>query len=439
MTPAGSGAGPVSVGVDLGTSGCRAIAIDAAGEPLAERRVALPAPESPREGWHQQDPVCWWRAVREVLGALVADLAGRPVAGVAVDGTSATLLLAAPDGQPLTPALMYNDRRSVAAAERIAHCAPPESAARGPGSSLAKLLYLADSADPLPPCIALHQADWIAARLTGRVGASDWNNALKLGFDPQGLAWPDWVRALVPSGVSLPRVLPPGAPIAPMDPGVAKSLGLAGDIRVLAGTTDSTAATLAAGAVEPGDAVTCLGTTLVLKVVSERPVVCAARGVYSHRVGELWHVGGASNSGGGVLARYFSAAELAALSAGIDPGAPSGLDYYPLPSVGERFPRADPALAPRLAPIPDDPVHFLHGLLEGIARIEAEGYRLLESLGAPRPRRILTTGGGASNDTWTAIRERLTGVRIKRADHQEAAFGTALLVRQGLSGGPRGG
>jgi sugar (pentulose or hexulose) kinase len=423
------------IGIDLGTSGCRAVAVNSAGVVLAEQRRSLPAPLTPRDGWVEQDPLLWWEAVREVLGQLTAELTGVRVRALCVDGTSATLLLADRDGRPLTPALLYNDRRALDAAAAVDAVAPRDSAARGAGSSLSKLICLAQGladAGNLPPdSLALHQADWIAGRLTARYGPSDWNNALKLGYDAELMAWPGWVRGLVPEAVRLPEVVAPGAELAPLTPGLAAELGLDPDVRVVAGTTDSTAAVLAAGAREPGDAVTCLGSTLVMKVVARRSLTASRYGIYSHRLGDLWLVGGASNSGGAVLRQHFSDEELKALSALIDPERPTGLDYYPLPRPGERFPRADPRLAARITPVPEDRVRFLHGLLEGMARIEAEGYALLCRLGAPAPTHVLTTGGGSVNAVWEAIRHRALGVPVRAAVHQEAAYGSAMLALRG--------
>jgi D-ribulokinase len=420
------------IGVDLGTSGCRAVAVDGAGAKLTEVRRFLPEPQTPADGWVEQDPEAWWAAVRGCLEEIAVMLPGVRVRALCVDGTSATLLLADGGGNPLTPALLYSDRRSLGGAAAVDAVAPPDSAARGPSSSLSKLIHLAQGlpgAGSLPTDIlALHQADWIAGRLTGRYGWSDWNNALKLGYDAQRLTWPDWVLGLVPGGVRLPLILAPGADLGALDPRVAADLGLDPKARLLAGTTDSTAAAIAAGVRAPGDAVTCLGSTLVLKVVSERPLTASRYGVYSHRLGDLWLVGGASNSGGAVLRQFFSDGELAELSARIDPGRPSGLDYYPLPRRGERFPRAAPDLPPRIGPIPGDRVRLLHGLLEGMARIEAEGYALLAGLGAPPPTRVLSTGGGSINRTWEAIRRRILGVPVLAAVHQEAAYGAALLA-----------
>jgi sugar (pentulose or hexulose) kinase len=197
---------------------------------------------------------------------------------------------------------------------------------------------------------------------------------------------------------------------------------------IVAGTTDSTAAFLATGADRIGQAVTSLGSTLVLKVLAERPVFAPAYGVYSHRLGERWLVGGASNSGGAVLRQFFSDAQLHALESQLHPETLTGLDYYPLPSCGERFPLNDPALPPRLEPRPADAAQFLQGLLEGIARIERRGYEVLHSLGAPYPSEVISIGGGAINAAWRQIRARMLGVPVHLAQQQDAAYGAALLA-----------
>lgn len=174
--------------------------------------------------------------------------------------------------------------------------APPESPARGPGSSLSKLLHLLPGLGPgRPPgrdLLALHQSDWISGRLAGRYGWSDWNNVLKLGYDPQRLAWPDWVLGLVSDRVRLPRALAPGAVLGSLSPRLAAEFGLDPRAQILAGTTDSTAAALAAGARVPGEAVTSLGSTLVLKILSPQPLSASRFGIYSHRFGDHWLVGG---------------------------------------------------------------------------------------------------------------------------------------------------
>jgi sugar (pentulose or hexulose) kinase len=416
------------IGVDVGTSGCRVLAIDADAGVLARAEAALPPPR--RVGAHgvEQDPWLWWRALRRVLRDLAARLRRHRPAALCLDGTSATVLLAAPDGNPLGPALMYNDARSRAEADRVARQAPGDAPARGPTSSLAKCLHLSARVNPPSGSLVLHQADWLLGRLTGRFGVSDWNNALKLGYDPARECWPGWLSGLGLELIRLPRVFPPGTPVAGLSPESARATGLPDGMRVAAGTTDSTAAVLATGIRRQGDAVTCLGSSLVLKILAPGPVTSPPHGVYSHRFGGLWLVGGASNSGGAVLRRFFTDAQMAELSRRLRPEQPSGLDYYPLPAPGERFPVSSPDLAPRLTPRPEDDLRFFQGLLEGIAAIEAEGYRLLHALGAPAPTRVLTIGGGAGNQGWERIRQRLLGVAVTAARHRDAAYGSALLA-----------
>ena len=89
---------------------------------------------------------------------------------------------------------------------------PPDSAARGAGSSLAKLLYLRSKLQ-VTDYLALHQADWLAGKLSGRFGISDENNALKTGYDPLQRCWPEWLAALSVSTSQLPEVVAPGSVI----------------------------------------------------------------------------------------------------------------------------------------------------------------------------------------------------------------------------------
>jgi sugar (pentulose or hexulose) kinase len=421
------------VGLDLGTSGCRAVAIDADRNILAQARTPLPPSRHPEPGTSEQTPQDWWLAVCQTLRKLTADLTGN-IRALSIDGTSSTLLLCEHDGTPLTPALMYDDRRARDQAQRLARAAPADSPALGPGSALAKLLYLQTLASADKAAHAMHQADWISGKLSGQFGRADENNVLKLGYDPVGRKWPEWLNSLDFPTHLLPRVHPVGTPLGGIAYQVAKGLGLAEDVLLVAGTTDSNAAVLAAGLDRRGDAVTSLGSTLVIKVFSDRPLSSSRYGIYSHRIADGWLTGGASNTGGAVLRQFFTDREIIRLSSQLNPAKPLNLGYYPLPAVGERFPRSAPDMQPKLHPRPKSRQDFLQALLEGIADIEAEGYARLAQLGAPFPRRVFSSGGGAVNQAWRQIRERRLGVPVLRATQTEAAFGTALLARSALLG-----
>ncbi len=423
--------GECFIGVDVGTSGCRAVAIDPAGAALAESTLPMAPPLRSADGASTQEPSVWWGALTRCLRDLGERIRGLPPRALCLDATATSLLLADRDGNPLGPAMMYDDRRATEQARRVAAVSPDHSPARGANASLAKLLYLMEQLDPPDGTLALHQADWLLGGLCARHGVSDWNNSLRLGFDPQAERWPDWLQRLPLRTLTLPQVRPPGALLGTLSPDSARLTGLPVGLAVHCGTTDSTASVLAAGVSQPGDGVTVLGSTLVVKLLSSDPLSDPALGVYSHRIGDLWLTGGASNSGGAVLRRFFDDQVIERLSAAMNPDRPTGLDYYPLLRPGERFPCNDPDFAPRLEPRPARDELFLQGMLEGMAAIEASGYRLLGELGAPRLRRVVSIGGGAGNPQWRRIRERLLGVPVTTARHQQAAYGAALLALRG--------
>lgn len=407
------------LGLDFGTTGARVCVVDSDGVIVHEDRAAYPDPEG-------QNPLDWREALLALLSRLPASVAAQ-LQGIAIAGTSGTVLLCDDDLEPISPALLYPDSRAGAQASTLASIAPPEHTVCSATSGLAKFLWLTQNEDTVDATYFMHQADWLAALLTRVGGISDYHNALKSGYDAERLCWPDWVLQL-PHTHLLPQVVAPGAPVSTINPAMAKHFKINPACSVHAGTTDSIAAFIATGVNEPGMAVTSLGTTIVLKLLSERRVEAAQYGVYSHRYGNLWLVGGASNAGGSVLRQHFSDEQLANLSACINPEQDSPLDYYPLPRHGERFPVNDPQLVPRLTPHPPNEVEFLHGLLQGLSRIEAAGYARLAELGATPLKSVATCGGGAKNPAWNRMRARLLGVPVIAAVQSKAAYGCALLA-----------
>ncbi|MCK4588041.1 MAG: carbohydrate kinase, partial [Gammaproteobacteria bacterium] len=125
----------------------------------------------------------------------------------------------------------------------------------------------------------------------------------------------------------------------------------------------------------------------------------------------------------------FSMEQLQTMTPQLKPETPTGLNYYPLPATGERFPANDAQLKPQLEPRPENDIVFFQGLLEGIAEIEAKGYQMLAELGAPQPVSVRTTGGGAKNQAWTKIRANILGSAMTEANQTEAAYGAALLAK----------
>ena len=242
------------LGIDLGTSGIRAILLDEHEHLIAAARTPLPPPrqEGPAV---EQDPALWWAGVVRVLEDLRHQAPLHAVCAIAVDGTSGTLLLTDAQGQPLHAALMYNDSRARDQLQTLQALAPAESPVHSASSGLAKLLWLSAQPYAAQARHALHQADWIAGKLAGRFGFSDPNNSLKTGYDARHNRWPIWLEQLPRLPNWLPTVNPQATPVCGIDPAIADRFGLSPQVQIIAGTTDSTASGSADGT-RPG------GTTL---------------------------------------------------------------------------------------------------------------------------------------------------------------------------------
>ncbi|KAJ6828602.1 uncharacterized protein M6B38_362670 [Iris pallida] len=337
------------LGIDFGTSGARYTLIDKQGLIHSERKRSY---SQPIDG----DTINWASSWRETLMLLLEDLPTnlRPyIASISIDGTSATTLIVDSDtGELLSRPFLYNE--SFPDALPIVKSFAPENHTVCSGSStLCKLVSWWNSKDLNKlNSVLMHQSDWLLWLLHGKLGVSDYNNALKVGYDPEIDSYPSWLLSQ-PFSRLLPSIKAPGTPIDCLREDIRSHFGFSKDCIVCTGTTDSIAAFLAARATETGKAVTSLGSTLAIKLLSTHRIEDARFGVYSHRLDDRWLVGGASNTGGAVLRHIFTDNQLEALSNQIDPSVPSPLDYYPIPTNGERFPVADANMIPRLGPRPD--------------------------------------------------------------------------------------
>ena len=147
-----SGAGTTTlnsiyIGIDFGTSGCRAIAINGKNSILAKARISLPESKI-KNGHIVQNPHDWWLACHLVLDNLLSQIYPEQVKAIAIDGTSGSVLLSNPDGSLVSEAYMYNDKNNLAEAEDIKQVAPTNSGAHGSSSGLAKCLSLLKTFKP---------------------------------------------------------------------------------------------------------------------------------------------------------------------------------------------------------------------------------------------------------------------------------------------------
>ena len=410
----------LALGVDLGSSGLRLALLNGQGKLVAERQAAYPGPFEAAASW------------RDGLVTLVASLEPdlrRRIGAIALDGTSGTLLRCDPNGSPLGDALPYHracPEQQPACAAMVADGSPAASAS----GSLARALALRQGADG--PGLLRHQADWLMGWLLGDWRWGEEGNNLKLGWDLVESCWSGTLSSQNWAS-ELPEVVASGTRLGALGACARTLLDLEPGCLVVAGTTDANAAVLAANP-QPGEGITVLGTTLVLKQFSPEPI--SGPGISCHRLGGRWLVGGASNAGGGVLRQFFSGQDLAELSRQINPDRPSGLQLRPLPRPGERFPVDDPGLEPVLGPRPVSDALFLQGLLEGLAAIERAGWQRLRELGAPPIGRVISLGGGARNPQWRLLRQRCLGLPVWNRPNLSAAAGVARLALGALEQEP---
>lgn len=425
-------------GIDVGTQSVRVTVLGEDGHRVATGRWRLRSQRrAPRR--HEQRPEEWWEATvaacRQVADTV--DLSG--LQALAICSTSGTVLLADEHGTPLTPAVMYDDDRGAAHVPAARDAAPDRWRALGvtiqASWGLPKTLeLLATTPGARDGGVRLmHCADFLGSRLCGTAVATDTSHALKSGYDALAGEWPrSAVAALnLPPGL-LPDVVRPGTTLGAIGPAVAAETGLPAGARVVAGMTDGCAAQIAANALRAGDGVSVLGTTLILKGVSDRPVHDPAGAVYAHAHPDGgWLPGGASNVGARALQAAFPGRELAELDGLAQSREPAGGAIYPLIEPGERFPFYRPDAEPLQTGTLTDEVDRYAALLQGVAFVERLGMVALGRLGAPITGRLALTGGGTRSRYWTQLRADVLGRPVELPVTPEPSVGMAVLAAAG--------
>ncbi|GAB2818813.1 FGGY-family carbohydrate kinase [Streptomyces daliensis] len=452
---------PVVAGIDIATAAVRVLCADARGRVLAEGRAALPRPErsgQAGQGRSEQDARAWWpataRALREATSALPGG--GREVVAVAVSATSGTLVLAGPDGRPLGPALMYDDRRAAplnaraqeagsrrwerlglavgptAALGRVGWYAALAGSAADGVAARDRALFAGAAAAPYRALRVLHTPDVIGAALTGGPVPTDWSHALKTGYDPLAREWPDEVLAALGIPVEwLPEVRPPGTEAGTVCASAAAETGLPEGCAVRLGMTDGCAGQLATGAVRPGQFVGVLGTTYVLKGVTRELLTDPSGALYSHRHPDGWWLpGGASSTGGEALADI-PARRMPGLDAAAAGRGPASCVRYPLRREGERFPFVSGEARGFTLGTPADEADAHRAALEGVAFLERLAVERVRELGVPVEGPLHAAGGGSRSALWNRIRATALGLPLRVAERAETAFGAALLAATG--------
>jgi sugar (pentulose or hexulose) kinase len=423
----------VWLGLDLGTQSARAVAVSASGDVLAGASRPL---TSHRDGpRHEQDPEQWWDALATACREALAGLTRQPIGGLALCGTSGTVLLVDSAGEPVSTGLMYDDSRAVDDARRANEAGAAVWDSLGyrmqPSWALPKLLWLLREYGEWARGARLaHQVDFVTRRLVGHDVPADSSHALKTGYDLLHDAWPHEVMTALGVPVEmLPDVVRSGTRLGAVGAAGAEATGISEGTPVIAGMTDGCAAQLAAGALSEGSWNSVLGTTLALKGVASELIRDPLGAVYSHRSPDgRWLPGGASSVGAGVLSTRFPRRDLQALDRRAAQREPADVLAYPLVASGERFPFVAPEAEGFVLGEPQDESDHYAALLQGVAYVERLCFDHLDRLGAPTDGRLSLTGGATRSRYWCQLRADVLGRAVWLPEHAEAALGMAVLA-----------
>ncbi len=425
------------VGIDVGTQGVRVALVTVGGDVLFEaaRRFVL-TPDMRQE----QSPDDWWAGTLAMMDELVSsDVLAHGmyrVVAIGVDSTSGTVIPLDVSNRPLHPAIMYSDPRAADEGRRCKSLAERFAAGGYTGfnasSGLSKMVWFVESYPDRVASIRkwVHAADYITGMLSGRFDVTDYTNALKSGYDVARCRWPGYLIDHLPLEAGwFQDVVPSGTPIGKLRDALAARWAMP-DAQVVVGMTDGCASQLASGAVKPGEWNTTIGTTLVIKGVTEQAVHDAEGRVYSHRHPDgYWMPGGASNTGADWVAADFGT-DLQALDVEASACIPTGKLAWPLKQVGERFPFIANA-ARGFAPEGLSAAVGFAARMEGVAFIERMAYELIEQLAGEQVEAVYTAGGGSNSDTWLRIRANVLRRPIYKCREASGAVGAAICAAAG--------
>jgi xylulokinase len=432
------------VGLDVGTSSVKGLAIDENGAVVgvAERGYPL---STPRPGWSEQDPEDWWRGAAEVLDELDAASA----AGIGLSGQMHGLVALDESDRPLRPAILWNDGRTQAQCDEIEERIGFERLVELTGNralagfTAPKLLWMAENEPELYERIAhvLLPKDYVRLKLTGEHAIDVADASGTLLFDVAARAWSaEVLRALDMDRAWLPAVFE-----SPAVSGVTH-----GGVPVAAGAGDQAAGALGVGVVtEGGPASVVLGTSGVVFAALDRYEHDPRARVHAfcHAVPDAWHAMGVMLSAAGSLQwlRETVGGTYDELLTGASEWAPGveGLLFAPY-LAGERTPHADPGARGAFAGLSlrHDRGALARAVLEGVAFGLRDALDLVADMSHPprRPRTGRVSGGGGRSDLWLQIVASVLEMPLEATVVDEgAAYGAALLggVAAGVWDDPR--
>jgi xylulokinase len=439
------------LGMDVGTSGTRAVLVDEQGRIVSSASEEHAPFRTEHPGWAEQDPEDWWRAAQTAIrGALAAaPQPHEPVGGVGLTGQMHGAVLLDKSGTVLRPSLIWCDTRTqpecdwlteTIGYERLIEltCNPAL-----PNFTLTKLLWVKEHEPEIFARTAhiLCPKDYVRFRLTGAYAIDVQEASGTLLLDVTNRRWSSEVAAAAGIPESwLPELYESPEVCATISADAAGLTGLTAGTPVVAGAGDQGAGAVGMGILQPGSVSATIGTSGVVFAATAAPIKDPKGRLHTfcHAVPGRWHVMGVTQSAGlsfRWLKETFFAGEnydqLTAAASAVPPGS-LGLEWAPY-LLGERTPHLDPVVRAAFAGITTThtAAHFVRAVLEGVAYSLEDTFSLFAALGIP------LGGGGARGPLWRQIQAAVYGHAVEILTAEEGgAFGAALLAGVGAGAWP---
>ena len=448
------------IGIDVGTTGTKALLIDDQGHVLARATAEYPM-YTPRPQWAEQDPEDWWQATIRSVRRVLKESGINPtdISGIGLTGQMHGMVILDAQGKVLRPCIMWNDQRTASQCEWIMNTIGRDRFLELtlnpalPGFTAPKIIWTREHEPEVYAQAAkvLLPKDYVRYRLTGAYATEVSGASGTVLLDVSQRQWSQEVlqELGIPAGW-MPECVESVEITGKITAEVADLTGLPAGIPVVGGAGDQAASAVGTGVVEPGLVSVTLGTSGVVFAYTEEPSRDPEGRLHTfcHAVPNKWHVMGVTLSAGGSL-RWFrdtlglSEKNIATLS-GVDPydiltaeasNAPAGCEgllFLPY-LTGERTPYPDPNARGTFfgLTLRHDKRHMMRAVLEGVAYSLRDSIELFRDL-AISIQQVRAVGGGARSAMWRQIFADVFGIEIVTINVTDStAYGAALLAGVG--------
>ncbi|MEO8482918.1 MAG: xylulokinase [Acidobacteriota bacterium] len=442
------------LGIDIGTSGSRALLVDETGVIVASATSAHEPFRSPGPAWAEQDPADWWRAAQEAVRTVLArgNVAGRDIACIGLSGQMHGAVLLDEAGDVLRPSIIWCDQRTAEECQWLDREVGPARLLELTSNpaltnfTLTKLLWVRTHEPDVWKRVrhVLLPKDYVRYRLSGAFAIDVADASGTLMLDVAKRQWSgEMLKATAISPDLLPEVFESPAVSAHVSAAAAAAMGLVAGTPIVAGAGDQAAGAVGMGITHPGAVSVTIGTSGVVFAATERPALDRKGRIHTfcHAIPGRWHVMGVTQAAGLSLrwirdqwqmgsddaAYERMTAEAAAVPAGSD-----GVLWAPY-LMGERTPHADPNVRAALVGLAASHTrgHVTRAVMEGVAFSLNDTFGIFEELKVPVTR-VRVGGGGARSALWREIQAAVYGHPVETVAAEEgAAYGAAILAGVG--------